>query len=132
MGGQKVINNDFHPFTKSPKVKSEHSAVSTFIEALIWAHCVEQLFGVCQRSHCCHKPAVQHSALSNICSAYSFGEELWFCFADVLEVKLNLTYFQMGAKFLPTWKVMLCSRVSGSKWIMSKKKGLDSYNPRQK
>jgi len=94
VSGKEIINNNLHPFTKPPKVKSEHSAVRGFIEALIGgAHRVEQLLSVCQRCHRSHKPAVQHSSLSDVCPADSFGEELGRCFADVLEVKGGTSRF---------------------------------------
>jgi len=94
VSGKEVIYNNLHPFTKPPKVESEHSAVRGFIEALIsGTHCIEQLLGVCQGRHRSHKPAVQHPSLSNVCPADSFGEELGRCFADILEVKGAMSRF---------------------------------------
>lgn len=85
---EEIVDDHLYPFSKPPKIESEHSTVASVIEALIRrTDCVKQFLRVCQRGHCSYKPAVEHSALRDVWSTDAFGEELWLGFANILQVQ---------------------------------------------
>ena len=64
---EEIVDDHLYPFSKPPKIESEHSTVASVIEALIRrTDCVKQFLRVCQRGHCSYKPAVEHSALRDV------------------------------------------------------------------